>query len=37
VRNIVESHNGRVTAENREEGGTSVTIYFPLVNADPSR
>jgi signal transduction histidine kinase len=37
VRSIVESHNGRVTAENREEGGTSVTIYFPLVNADLSR
>ena len=37
VRNIVESHNGRVTAGNREEGGASVTMLFPLVETGPSR
>jgi len=36
VRNIIESHNGRITAENREEGGASVTMFFPAVIAGPT-
>ena len=36
VRNIVESHNGRVAAENRAEGGASLTMMFPLGKTGPS-
>jgi len=31
VRNIVESHNGSITLERREEGGTKVTMLFPAA------
>jgi len=27
---IVEAHNGRIWAHNREEGGTVVTVALPL-------
>jgi nitrogen fixation/metabolism regulation signal transduction histidine kinase len=30
VKKIVEEHHGRVTVENRPQGGARVTLYFPL-------
>ena len=34
-RRIVESHNGRITARNRKEGGAEFTIRLPLLQHEP--
>ena len=31
-RDIIESHHGRITAENRPEGGSVFTVYLPTAN-----
>ena len=31
-RDIIESYNGRITAENSPEGGSIFTVYLPVVN-----
>jgi signal transduction histidine kinase len=33
VQRIVEEHSGKVTAENRAEGGGSIRVLFPLAGA----
>jgi PAS domain S-box-containing protein len=36
VRQLVEAHDGTITAESRGEGlGATFTIYLPLLNAEP--
>jgi len=34
---IVEAHGGRITAENREGGGTIIRLILPAAENEPKR
>jgi signal transduction histidine kinase len=36
VRRTVEAHGGRITAENRDEGGARFTVWLPVRRAQPA-